>query len=101
MGQIKENKVRMIGPKGRTAMVSRKAADSKHLANLGYVRADQVFPMSDEVPASRRQLDQVVQEREKLAQERATFEREKAAHEAAKVADAGNNTNSGTDGDQA
>jgi hypothetical protein len=53
------------------------------------------------VPASRRQLDQVAQEREKLAQERAAFEREKATHEAAKVADAGNDVNAGTDGDQA
>ena len=38
------NTVKMIGPKGKISYVSRQAAQSKHLANLGFRVAVDVLP---------------------------------------------------------
>ncbi len=40
------NVVKMIGPKGKTSFVSRKASESKHLANLGFRIANDVIPQA-------------------------------------------------------
>ena len=39
-----ENKVRMIGPKGKIATVSRKASKSVHLSNIGFRVMSDVIP---------------------------------------------------------
>lgn len=44
MAKDPANSVKMIGPKGKIAFVSRKAAQSVHLANLGFRVANDVMP---------------------------------------------------------
>ena len=44
MAVNKSNAVKMIGHKGKISFVSRKAAQSKHLANLGFMIAHDQGP---------------------------------------------------------
>jgi len=44
MAKDTSNTVRMIGPKGKIVPVSRKASQSKHLANLGFRILNDVIP---------------------------------------------------------
>lgn len=39
MAANQQNRVKMIGPKGKVSYVSRKASQSIHLANLGFMVA--------------------------------------------------------------
>jgi hypothetical protein len=39
MAVNKSNVVKMVGPKGKISYVSRKASQSKHLSNLGFMIA--------------------------------------------------------------
>lgn len=48
MKEHKNNRVRMIGPKGKVSYVSLKASKSVHLANLGFMVADDQGPEFDE-----------------------------------------------------
>lgn len=42
------NRVKMIGPKGKISYVSRRASQSVHAANLGFMIADDQGPEFDE-----------------------------------------------------
>ena len=44
MAITQQNRVKMIGPKGKISYVSRKASQSKHLANLGFMVAHDQGP---------------------------------------------------------
>lgn len=48
MALNQQNRVKMIGPKGKISYVSRKASQSVHLANLGFMVAPDQGPIIDE-----------------------------------------------------
>ena len=53
MATTKQNRVKMIGPKGKVSYVSRKASQSVHLSNLGFMVApDQGTPTTKQTPRS-------------------------------------------------
>ena len=53
MTTTKQNRVKMIGPKGKISFVSRKASQSKHLSNLGFMVApDQGTTTTKQTPRS-------------------------------------------------
>ncbi len=51
MADRNDNTVKMIGPKGKISYVSRKASQSRHLANLGFRIAHDVIPQATKVTA--------------------------------------------------
>ena len=53
MATTKQNRVKMIGPKGKISYVSTKASQSKHLSNLGFMVAPQQdAPTTKQTPRS-------------------------------------------------